>query len=239
MERILEKNPSEINLRNKELRVLLSGHFDMIHAGHFQLIQETKSKFKKVYLILGIINDLPGNSLLGLHEKIETFRNISDIDEICILNSSPTLEDLKKMNIDYFATANPNEFSASNKRILIQKKVNLSTDDIIARVIRDYDTHVDNLLQLGYDHNTLKISKVSEITIKCKRQLKKIKNNFWKEGFCCRRFENSIDSARRKLRNIFTEWSDSHEQILERWLKKVKFSTSMLYKLCSDIWDSA
>ena len=178
MERILEKNPSEINLRNKELRVLLSGHFDMIHAGHFQLIQETKSKFKKVYLILGIINDLPGNSLLGLHEKIETFRNISDIDEICILNSSPTLEDLKKMNIDYFATANPNEFSASNKRILIQKKVNLSTDDIIARVIRDYDTHVDNLLQLGYDHNTLKISKVSEITIKCKRQLKKIKNNF-------------------------------------------------------------
>ena len=171
------KHPSDFNLRNKEIRILLSGHFDLIHAGHSQLIQEAKSKFKKVYLILGIINDLSSNSLLALHEKIETFRSIPDIDEICILNSFPTLEDLKNMNIDYFVTANSNVFPTSNKLLLIEKKVNLCTDDIIARVIRDYDTHIDKLLQLGYHHSALRISKATELSIICKRKLKKIKND--------------------------------------------------------------
>ena len=176
MEKNLEKSRSEMNLRNKEIRILIAGRFDIIHAGHSQLIQEAKNAFKIVYLILGIINDDPENSLLALHEKIETFRNFSDIDEIFILNSQPTLEDRKNLNIDYFATANPNTFPASNKILCFDKKVNLCTDEIIARVIRDYDTHVDNLLQVGYNRSALKISKASEISIKCKRKLKMIKS---------------------------------------------------------------
>lgn len=239
MEKNSEKLPSEINLRNREIRVLVAGHFDMIHAGHSQLIQEAKTAFKKVYLILGIINDEPENSLLALHEKIETFRSITDIDEICILATPPTLEDLKKLNIDYFATANPNAFPSSNKILLLPKKVNLCTDEIIARVIRDYDTHVNNLLQVGYHHSTLRISKASEISRKCQRRLKKVKDGLWKGGFCCRKFENSIEDSRKHLRNTFSEWSDVHEQILSAWLKRCRATTSSLYKLLCDIWESA
>ena len=239
MEKKSEKSASEINLRNREIRVLLSGHFDIIHAGHSQLIQEAKTSFKRVYLILGIINDKPEHSLLALHEKIETFRSMSEIDEVCILPSPPTLEDLKKLNIDYLATTNPNAFPSSNKILLLQKKVNLCTDEIIARVIRDYDTHVDKLLQEGYHHSALRISKASEISRKCKGRLKKIKDRLWKGGFCCQRFEDSVDLARRHLRNTFTEWSDAHEQILSVWMKKFKASTSVLCKIMCDIWEAA
>lgn len=239
MEKFSDKAALEIHLRNKEIRILVAGHFDFIHAGHSHLIQEAKSKFKKVYLILGIIEDDPSTSLLGNHEKIETFKGMPEIDEICLLSSFPTAEDLRKMNVDYLATADCKNFDDPNKLILIEKKINLSTDELIARIIRDYDTHVDNLLQVGYHHTSLKISRATEVNYTCKRKLKQIKKDLWRGGFCVNRLEYSVDSARKQLRNCLTDWNEGNEVILTNWLRRLKGSTSILFRLLKDIWEAA
>lgn len=239
MEKTPEKKLTEINLRNKEVRIILPGHFDMIHAGHSKLIQDVKSYYKIVYLILGIINDKPRNSLLSLHEKIETFRNMSEVNEVCILSLWPSLEDLGKMNIDYVATANPNAPLMPNKVLYFEKKVNLSTDEIIARVVRDYNGHVDNLLQVGYNRSKLKISKFSEVSFRCKRKLKKVKADLWRNGFSLNKLENSVDSARFCLRNAFIGWMDSYDEILKKWLRTFKGTSSSFLNFLKEVWEAA
>ena len=237
MERTPEKNTPKINLRNKEIRILLPGRFDLIHAGHVQLVQDAKNAFKKVHLVLGIINDEHSSSLLGVHEKVETFRTLPEIDEIIILAAPPTLEDLKNMNMDYIATANPDAYSSTDKILKFDKKVSICTDELIARVVRDYDFHVDNLLQVGYHHSSLKISKASEISILCKRKMKQIKQDLWSQGCSLSKFELSVDTSRRFLQKKFSGWSESHEQVLSSWLRKFRSSTSVLFTLLKEIWD--
>ena len=237
MEKSSDKSSQKFNLRNKEIKILLPGHFDLIHAGHAQLIQDTKNAFKRVHLVLGIINDERSNPLLDITEKIETFRNFEEIDEIIVLTSPPILEDLEKLSMDYIATANPEAYNLPDKVLKFKKKLSISTDELIARVVRDYDFHVDNLLQLGYHHSSLKISKANEISIMCKRKVKHIKQELWRKGCSLGNFEDSVDSSRRFLQRKFSNWTESHEKVLMNWLRKFQSSTTVLFTLLKEIWD--
>ena len=228
---------TEINLRNKEVRILLAGHYDIIHAGHTQLITDAKNSFKRVHLILGIINDNPNSSVLALHEKIESFKNNPEIDEICVLSGPVQQEDMAKVNADYLATANPEASSLCEKVLLMQKKIDISTDNVIARIVKDYDSHLEDLLSSGISRSQLKISRAKEMSVICKMKLKKIKDKLWRKGYSVANLEKSLDSTRKYVRETFSDWNEYHERLVRKWLTKARVSTNKFYNLLCHIWD--
>lgn len=231
----MDKNTNFINLRNREIRILIPGHFDLIHAGHHQLIQEAKNAFKKVSLTIGIIQDNDSVPLLALHEKLETFKNFPEIDKILILKSKPTLSDLPTLSIDYLATGNLNYFPGSSQVLHFEKKVQIDSTEVFARVIRDFELHLEHLLQVGYKNSALNISKPKSISILCKRKVKQIKNRLW-NCVPSLSLEESIDKARKSLQTTFTNWTETQESILRSWLSKYKSSTTVLFKTLKSLW---
>ena len=228
MENPAEKLFNNINLRTREIRILIPGHFNLIHAGHLQLIQDVKNSFRKVNLIIGIIDDNDSVPLLGLHEKLETFKSFPEIDKICVLHSKPSLSDLKALNVDYIATAK-SDFPNSSKVLRFEKKVFIDSDAIFARVIRDYDSHLENLLQAGFKAQDLNVPKRKEIGIMCRRNLRKVKKAVCSERFSLESIEKALDASRRWLQTVVSDWGEVQERNLRRWLGKCKSSVSKLY----------
>lgn len=231
----MDKSTNSINLRNREIRILIPGHFDLIHAGHIQLIQDVKNSFKKVSLTIGIIEDKNSVPFLALHEKLETFKNFPEIDKICVLKSKPTLEDLPSLNIDYIATANLKHFPGSSRVLHFDKKVQIDSTELFARVLRDYESNIGKLLQVGYKSSALKVSKPRSFSILCKKRINSIKNSFWTR-ISSISLEDSLDSARRSLQSVFSDWGDAQENILRTWLTKYKSSTTFLFKSLKTLW---
>lgn len=231
----MDKSTNSINLRNREIRILIPGHFDLIHAGHIQLIQDVKNSFKKVSLTIGIIEDKNSVPFLALHEKLETLKNFPEIDKICVLKSLPTLEDLPGLNIDYIATANLKHFPSSSRVLHFDKKVQIDSTELFARVLRDYESNIEKLLQVGYKNSALKISKPHSVSVICKKKISNIKNSFWNR-LSSVSLEDSLDSARRYLQNAFSDWGDAQENLLRSWLIKYKSSTTILFKSLKTLW---
>ena len=231
----MDKNTNCINLRNREIRILIPGHFDLIHAGHHQLIQEAKKAFKKVSLTIGIIHDSNSVPLLALHEKLETFKNFPEIDKILILKSKPGLTDLPTLNADYLATGNLNYFPGSSQVLHFEKKVQIDSTEVFARVIRDYESHLEHLLQAGYKNSALNVSRPKSVSVLCKRKIKRIKERLWKfvPSFS---LEDSIDQARKSLQTTFNNWTEAQENVLRSWLSKYKSSTTILFKSLKSLW---
>ena len=239
MEKSSAKSPRSISLRNKIINILLPGHFSYIHSGHRLLIQEIKSSFKKVSLTVGIFSNQSAPSILTDNEKIETFKSIPEIDKILILHSSPTESELRQWNIDLIATASKDKYSNFDSILRFEKRVDISSDDITARIIRDYDNHISNLVNLGFHRSSLGISKLTELSVKCKQQLKSIKKSLWNSKVCPKGIESALDKCRKAIQDTSTSWCDRQEQILRTWLGHSSTGVNILQRLLNDIWDSA
>lgn len=235
-----KKRPSySISLRNKLIRILLPGHFSYIHAGHRQLIQEIKSSFKSVSLTVGILSCPSTASLLTDNEKIETFKSIPEIDKILIIQRLPTQSDLKEWEIDLIATASKVKFSDFDQVLRFEKRVSISSDEIIARIIRDYDNQISNLLSLGYHRSTIGVSKLTELSVKCKQQLKSIKKSLWNSKLGPKGIESALDKCRKIIQDSSASWSDKQEKILRSWLEHSSAGVNLLQRLLQEIWESA
>lgn len=239
MEKSSKKSSRSFSLRNKLINILLPGHFSYIHSGHRQIIQEIKSSFKTVSLTVGIFSNQSAPSILTDNEKIETFKSIPEIDKILILHSNPTESDLKQWNIDLIATASKDKYSNFDRILRFEKRVDISSDEIIARIIRDYDNHVSNLVALGYHRSTLGISKFTELSVRCKQQLKSIKKSLWNSKMGPKGIESALDKCRKVIQDTSNSWCDRQEQILRTWLGHSSTGVNILQRLLQEIWDSA
>merc|ERR1712002_1256224 len=189
----------------RRIRVYADGIYDLFHQGHARQLLQAKTIFpaSEVYLLVGCCNDQmthshKGKTVMSDSERYEALRHCRYVDEV-VVDAPWTLdmEFLEKHKIDFVAhddqpytigSASDDVYDFVKKRgmfVATQRTEGVSTSDIVARIVRDYDTYVRRNLARGYSRQDLNVSflkgqkfklqnKVAEISSEVHEKMNKI-----------------------------------------------------------------
>mmetsp|Transcript_50659 Transcript_50659/g.127044 ORF Transcript_50659/g.127044 Transcript_50659/m.127044 type:complete len:250 (-) Transcript_50659:1900-2649(-) len=180
---------------DRAVRVYSDGVYDMLHIGHMRQLQQAKTLFPKVHLIVGIAADeetaqYKGRTVMTMCERAESVSHLKWVDEViapCPWTITP--EFLEEHRIDYVAHddlpygagagGEENDIYAWLKKAgkfrATQRTEGVSTTEMVTRIIADYEGYVERCLRRGVDRRDLNLSFVGAQAIHAKRALR----SFW------------------------------------------------------------
>ncbi|XP_046852498.1 choline-phosphate cytidylyltransferase B-like isoform X2 [Xenia sp. Carnegie-2017] len=186
---------------NRPVRIYMDGICDLFHSGHSKAFLQAKNMFENVHLLVGLCSDelthkYKGFTVLSDEERYDAVSHCRYVDEI--VRDAPwivTPEHLKRYRIDFVAhddlpykSADHDdiykEIKAMGRFLPTQRTEGISTSDLIARVIRNYDDYVRRNLKRGYTREEMNVSLIKEKELKAKAKLGQIKDNIiqkWEE----------------------------------------------------------
>lgn len=202
----------------RRIRVYADGIYDLFHQGHARQLMQAKNVFRNVYLIVGVCSDelthsRKGRTVMNDDERYEAVRHCRYVDEI-VRDAPWELDDefLEKHKIDFvahdeipYSSDDCNDVYANIKArgmfVATERTEGVSTSDIVARIVKDYDMYVRRNLARGYTAKELNVSFLSE---------KKF------------RFQNKMDELKDKVKkgkgDIISKWEEKSTDIIRTFL---------------------
>uniref|UniRef100_A0A0B6ZKH5 choline-phosphate cytidylyltransferase n=1 Tax=Arion vulgaris TaxID=1028688 RepID=A0A0B6ZKH5_9EUPU len=209
----------------RAVRIYADGIYDMFHTGHARQLMQAKMAFPETYLIVGVCSDEltlrnKGRTVMNDTERYEAVRHCRYVDEV--LTDAPWTLDmafLEKHKIDFVAhdelpytTGSDDDVYKFVKErgmfLATERTEGVSTTDVIARIIKDYDLYIRRNLARGYSHKELNVS-----YMKAKRL--KLKDNY-------ERFENKLKDKGKDLMDKWKGQIGKGNEMLHRWEEKSK-----------------
>ncbi|KAK9879705.1 hypothetical protein WA026_006765 [Henosepilachna vigintioctopunctata] len=209
----------------RPIRIYADGIYDLFHQGHARQLLQAKNLFPNVYLIVGICNDKlthskKGRTVMTEAERYEAVRHCRYVDEI-VRDAPWELDDVyvTKHKIDFIAhddipygTDDSNDIYAPWKAkgmfVATQRTEGVSTSDIVARIVRDYDIYVRRNLARGYSAKDLNISYLSEKKIRLQNKMHELKDKGRKV----------IDTIGERKDDMIAKWEEKSRDFIESFL---------------------
>ncbi|XP_020614527.1 choline-phosphate cytidylyltransferase A-like [Orbicella faveolata] len=177
----------------RPIRVYADGVYDVYHFGHARALMQAKRAFPtEVYLMVGVSNDelthqYKGFTVMTEDERYESLRHCRYVDEV--IRDAPwsvTPDFMELHKIDFVAhddlpykSAGADdiykEVKAMGKFVATQRTEGISTSDLIARVVKDYDVYIRRNLARGYTAKELNVSFIKEKEVQVRQKMDEIK----------------------------------------------------------------
>lgn len=178
----------------RPVRIYADGVFDLFHLGHMRQLQQAKTAFPDVHLIVGVTGDREthkrkGLTVLSAAERAESVRHCKWVDEV--IEDCPwivTPEFLAQHKLDYVAhddipygAAEGDDIYGSIKEqgmfLVTQRTEGVSTTGIITKIVRDYESYIARQLQRGQSRKELNISWLKKNELDIKRHFNEIRES--------------------------------------------------------------
>ncbi|KAF1921957.1 hypothetical protein BDU57DRAFT_68009 [Ampelomyces quisqualis] len=180
--------------KGRAVRIYADGVFDLFHIGHMRQLQQAKTAFDDVHLIVGVTGNKEthkrkGLTVLSATERAESVRHCKWVDEV--IEDCPwivTAEFLEKHNIDYVAHddlpygADEGDdiygpIKEKGMFLVTQRTEGLSTTGIITKIVRDYDQYIDRQLKRGTSRRELNVSWLKKGELDLKRNMAEFRDS--------------------------------------------------------------
>ena len=166
----------------------------LIYTSHMRVLQQAKTAFPDVHLLVGVTGDKEthrrkGLTVLSAKERAESVRHCRWVDEV--IEDCPwvvTVDFLEKHKIDYVAhddlpygADEGDDIYTPLKRkgmfLVTQRTEGVSTTGIITKIVRDYEQYIARQLKRGTTRQELNISWMKKNEMEIKRHVNEIRDN--------------------------------------------------------------
>ncbi|XP_076164583.1 putative choline-phosphate cytidylyltransferase isoform X2 [Ptiloglossa arizonensis] len=235
-EALAERNACDYNIRitlkmakggkaPRKVRVYADGIYDLFHQGHARQLLQAKNIFPNVYLIVGVCNDelthsKKGRTVMTDIERYDAVRHCRYVDEV-VRDAPWELDDefLTKHKIDFVAhddipymTDNSTDVYAALKAkgmfVATQRTEGVSTSDIVARIVKDYDMYVRRNLARGYSAKELNVSFLSEKKFRLQNKFDDLKD----------KGKRVIENIGEKRIDMISKWEEKSRDFIDAFL---------------------
>ncbi|ESN96946.1 hypothetical protein HELRODRAFT_86102, partial [Helobdella robusta] len=195
----ITKEEAKEGKNKRPVRIYADGIYDMFHSGHARQLMQAKAVFPSVYLIVGVCNDeltwkMKGRTVMNEKERYDAVQHCRYVDEVVADAPWQIDEDfMQHHKIDFVAHDDLPYGSSteediykwlkdSGRFVATERTEGISTTDVIARIIKDYDIYVRRNLARGYTAKELNVGFMKEKTIQLQSKVESVRGRMMDKG---------------------------------------------------------